>query len=142
MSDPRLIATIGLPRSGKSTYCRGLIEKGYAVVNPDSFRLAIHGQAFNPTAEPFVWAAVYAAVDALTLAGNKVVVDATNITEERRKPWKVRGAHFILIETGKDECVRRAVEESDGAHRDLVPVIERMAAQWDWPVKIQGVAGE
>lgn len=138
MSEPRLIATIGLPRSGKSTYCRGLIEKGYAVVNPDSFRLAIHGQEFLTSAEPFVWAAVYAAVDALLLAGNKVVVDATNITEERRRPWKQRGAEFVLIKTGVCVCISRAEQ----SNKDLIPVIERMAAQWDWSQKVQGVDGE
>lgn len=138
MSEPRLIATIGLPRSGKSTYCRGLIEKGYAVVNPDSFRLAIHGQAFLASAEPFVWAAVYAAVDALLLAGNKVVVDATNITEERRRPWKQRGAEFIVIDTAVFTCIERARETNP----DLIPVIERMAAQWDWTQPSKAVAGE
>jgi predicted kinase len=122
---PSLLAMSGLPRSGKSTICREVyLPMGYTIVCPDDFRLAIHGTRYSAEAEHFVWAAVYAAVDALLLSGNKVILDATNMRIVRREPWVKRGARFVLVETPKEECIRRAMATNDTY---IVPVIERMA---------------
>lgn len=129
----KLYATVGLPRSGKSTLCQKLIPHGYVVINPDNFRLAIHGQRFLESAEPFVWAAVYTSVDALLRTGHKVIVDATNITESRRHPWKLRHAEFILMGTTEVECVKRALTTND---QYIIPHIQRMAKNCDWPKAI------
>lgn len=130
----KLIAMVGLPRSGKSTFCNHTFKpQGFVIVNPDNFRLAIHGTTFNPPAEPFVWAAVYAAVDALLLTGHDVVVDATNITQKRREPWVLRKAEFHLMGTRKAVCLERA--KSDG-REELIPIIEKMAKDCDWPEAI------
>lgn len=125
----QLLVTAGLPRSGKTTLCNEKYKPmGFTIVNPDSFRLAIHGQRFLAPAEPLVWACVFAAVDALLLAGNDVIVDATNTTEKRRAPWRERGAKFIVVGTTKEECIARATKEGD---MDIIPVIERMSQQWE-----------
>jgi len=129
-----LIVTVGLPRSGKTTYCNQVLKpKGFVIVNPDSFRFAIHGQTFVPSAEPFVWAAVYAAVDALRLAGHDVVVDGTHMTKKRRESWEQRGAEFHLMGTKKEVCLERAKLTG---REDILPVIERMAYECDWPAAI------
>lgn len=47
---------VGLPRSGKSTYA---MNQGVPVVNPDSVRLALHGQPYIAEAEGMVWAVVF-----------------------------------------------------------------------------------
>lgn len=128
---PHLLATIGLPRSGKSTFCKSVyLNQGYAVVNPDSFRLAIHGQPFLESAERLVWASVFAAIDGLLLAGNNVIVDATNTSLMRRKPLVDRCVQFIVFTTPMEECVRRAAREGNDV---LVSVIHRMARDWDDP---------
>lgn len=125
----KLLVTVGLPRSGKTTICNEKYKPmGFAIVNPDSFRLAIHGQRFIASCEPFVWASVYAAVDALLLAGNDVIVDATCVSEKRRLPWRERGAEFVLVDTAKDECIRRAESLGDSY---IIPIIERMAEEWE-----------
>ena len=122
-----LLVTVGLPRSGKSTWA---METGYPVVNPDSIRLALHGQRFEELAEPFVWAIAMVMVRALFLAGHKtVVVDATNTTRKRRDLW--RGGDrwfekFVFFSTDVDECTRRA-----GSDEVIIPVIERMAEQFE-----------
>lgn len=129
----QLKVTVGLPRSGKTTLCQKLKTEGFVIVNPDSFRIAIHGQRFIAEAEPFVWAAVYAAVDGLRIAGHDVVVDGTHITEKRREPWKKRGAIFLPIGTTKEVCIERATALNDA---EIILVIERMAAECDWPEAI------
>lgn len=132
----KLIVTVGLPRSGKTTWAR---TTGWPIVNPDSIRLALHGQRFYGPAEPFVWAMAYAMVEALRLAGHaRIVVDATNVSAKRRAEWEARypgAVEFKVIETPPEECIRRARAEND---EEIVPVIERMAAEWDLPCQMGG----
>jgi len=125
-----LLLTVGLPHSGKSTWAKA---KGLPIVNPDAIRLAIHGQAFVPDAEPIVWTVAKYMVRALFLAGHDtVILDATNTTRKRRDDWK--SGHWIrkyqIFSTDQDECVRRC--HAAGSNRpDLIPVIDRMAANFE-----------
>ena len=124
-----LIATVGLPRSGKSTWSR---VQSLPIVSPDAIRLAIHGERFNAQAEPFVWLVAKTMVRALFLAGHEVVIlDATNTTRKRRDDlrstewWET---YFKVIDTPKETCLARATREND---TKIIPVIERMAAQYE-----------
>ena len=121
-----LICTVGLPRSGKTYWSR---RQAYPVVNPDSIRLALHGLRYAANAEPFVWAIARLMVRSLFLAGHRtVILDATNTTRKRRDEWQSLewGTFFKVFDTPKQECLRRA--EGDA---EILPVIERMAAQWE-----------
>jgi predicted kinase len=106
---------------------------GATVVCPDAIRLAIHGRPFVGTAEPFVWATAQAMVRALFHAGHDMVIlDATNTTRDRRRMW-ANGAglydtRFRVFWADREQCASRA--NSDG-RPDLLPVIERMAAQFE-----------
>ena len=127
---PLLILTVGLPRSGKTTWAR---ESGHPVVCPDSIRLALHGQAFFWPAEPFVWAMAYLMVDSLFRSGHSVVVvDATNVSAKRRDEWTRRwpNSRFEVFETPPAVCMQRAHETN---RPELIPVIARMAGEWDLP---------
>jgi predicted kinase len=120
-----LILTVGLPRSGKSTWAR---STGYPMVNPDSIRLALHGQAFLPSAEPLVWTLAHYMVHALFLAGHAtVILDATSVTKARRDEWldDKWTVRYRVFDTPKETCIVRA---GDGG---LVLVIERMALAWE-----------
>src|SRR6266496_94555 len=127
-----LILCVGLPRSGKTTWARA---QGFPIVNPDSIRLALHGQRFQLLAEPFVWALTKVMVRALFLAGHStVILDATNGTRARRDEWHsdewVTG--FQVFTATVFECIQRARAQHDDY---IVPVIERMAAEWQ-PIDI------
>lgn len=126
----KLILTVGLPRSGKSTWAR---EQGFPIVNPDSVRLAIHGEAFIAKAEPIVWQHVFIMAEALFNAGHEtIIIDATNTMKRRRDEWKNKfpdaEIQFQVFETPAEECIRRAVRTGQ---LYLIPVIERMEKQWD-----------
>lgn len=129
-----LIMTVGLPRSGKSTWAREYAaQHNTPVVNPDSIRLALHGQAFVASAEPMVWAVAHLMVSSLFKAGHAtVILDATNITEHRRKDWRSREwmCHYVCFTAPRDECIRRARAQGQ---EELVPIIERMASSLEWP---------
>jgi len=127
-----LICTVGLPRSGKTTWARA---QGYPIVNPDSVRLALHGERFIGVAEPFVWAITFLMVRALFLVGHEtIIVDATNTTFKRQEPW-IKQFHteeckvcFHVIKTSKEICLKRALDTNDNV---IIPVIERMAEQYE-----------
>ena len=92
--------------------------------------MALHGQPYIQEAEGFIWAVAYLMVKALFIAGhNYVIVDATNYSEKRKLAWKKHfPGHAIRLHffnTSEGECIERA--KADG-REDLIPVIERMAA--------------
>jgi predicted kinase len=138
-----LKVTIGLPRSGKSTWARKQLrsKRGVAVVSPDEVRKALHGQAYVQVAEERVWATVELMVKALFRAGHKLVIlDWTFNTKKRRLPW--RGfqpwdtsepgvlTEFVYFPASAGACVAQALKDE---RRDLVEVIERMAEQHEPP---------
>jgi len=103
----QLIMMVGLPRSGKSTLAR---ELKHPIVCPDSIRLALHGQPFIGLAEPFVWAIAKVMVRSLFLSGHEqVILDATNVTRERRDAWRSRDWDRVFVEvtTPLAECLQR-----------------------------------
>src|SRR5207302_1271835 len=86
MMNNLLICTVGLPRSGKSTWSQA---QSYPIVSCDAIRLALHGQRFLAAAEPWVWTIAKTTVRALFFAGHKtVVLDSTNTTRKRRDEWQ------------------------------------------------------
>ena len=136
-TDPRiLILTVGLPRSGKSTWA---MTTGYPVVNRDAIRLALHGQAFIGQAEDMVTAIEGYMVRSLFEAGHPtVIVDATHLKEKYRErwsygPWDVRIKSF---DVPASECIERA--KNDG-REDLIPVIERMSENIEWDNRKQSL---
>lgn len=129
----RLIMTVGLPQSGKSTWARAT---GFPVVNPDSIRLGLHGKPFIGLAEPFVWAVAKVMVRSLFLAGHEhVVLDATNTTRQRRDDWKSRDwvREFRHFGTTVDVCKERAKQTAiDAEHLEgLLRAIDRMDEQFE-----------
>ena len=116
-----LIMTVGLPRSGKSTWAK---EQGLPIVSPDAIRLALYNQYFITEAEPMVWIMARYMVEALFLAGHcEVILDATNTTIENRHKWKSKNwtRQYQVFDTSVEDCKRRAT-----GRPDLLPIIKNM----------------
>jgi predicted kinase len=130
MLRPTLLVMVGLPRSGKSTWAKAAaLLHGYPVVCPDQIRLALHGERYSAVAEPFVWAIAKVMVRSLFGSGHPgVILDATNTSRKRRDEWRDPDwdLRFKLVETSYVECLARA-----GTDAELLPVIERMAKEFD-----------
>ncbi|MFF5174957.1 AAA family ATPase [Micromonospora sp. NPDC000089] len=124
---PRLIATRGLPASGKTTFARTL-QPAVTRVNRDDLRRMLHGERlFTQRAEYQVTVAQRAQVEALLAAGVSVCVDDTNLRARTLREWADLAArHDAAFEVHDftdvplDECLRRdaARPEPDrvGAH--------------------------
>lgn len=128
MAVNKLLMTVGLPRSGKSTWCN---DQGIPMVNPDSIRLALHGEVFIPSAEPFIWAIAKVMVGSLFLAGHDtIILDATNTTAARREEWRSNNwtREFVVFDTDAETCIERAMV---GGREYLVEPITKMADEYE-----------
>lgn len=123
-----LILTVGLPRSGKSTWAK---QQNLPIVSPDAIRLALHGQTFVGTAEPIVWATAHLMVASLFQAGHSLVIlDACNVSRKRRAEWIDNRWQcvYAVFPTKKDVCIHRAKETG---REDIIPIIERMDSEFE-----------
>ena len=126
-----LYMTVGLPRSGKSTWSRKYNKS--PIVNPDSIRLVINknGQRYVEENEPEVWRIAKIMVAALFKAGHKkVILDATNIKKKNRDFFKSNeySRVFVQFNATKEECIHRAIYIGD---LEIIPIIERMAEEFE-----------
>ena len=110
---PTLVASYGLPRSGKSTILRQLSEKyGAPIVSRDAIRLALHGHIYASNAEDFTRSIYKVMIRSLFGAGHELVLaDETHWSQAARDfikspDWDTQ---FITIHTPPDTCKERAI---------------------------------
>ncbi len=125
MDTGKLYVTIGLPRSGKSTVCNTKRQGNpqLVVLSGDTFRNALYNGVYNRSAEPFIFATLDIAAKALLMEGYDVIIDetCTDIRTALRYIAIDPDVQFILVDTPKEECIRRALINKQGY---LVSVIE------------------
>lgn len=114
----RLIATHGLPASGKTGWARRWVAinpGGRDRVNRDDLRRMLHGGWLGTAEqEAAVTAVQHAGVAGLVRLGRAVVVDDTNLVPEVMQGWHdLAGSLGVALEiedftyVGLEECVRR-----------------------------------
>jgi predicted kinase len=83
-----LVLTVGLPGSGKSTFCRGLAAAtGAVILESDALRAALfETPAHDKDENRRLFDALYGAADVLLRSGVSVIVDATSLRERDRRP--------------------------------------------------------
>lgn len=129
-----LIVTVGLPRSGKSTWAK---TTGFPIVSPDSIRIATHGKRFYLPGERLVWATAFIMVRSLFHSEhNTIVFDATSLTKRARNEIVHEMRIFLeddieikykYFDTSIEVCKERAL----ATYPDLVDVIERMSKHYE-----------
>lgn len=128
---PILIAMMGLPRSGKSTWVAKWSKiTGAPIVRRDAIRLALHGERWLEEAEPMVKAMSLYMIRSLFIAGHPLVIcDETNYSKEAREALKSKDWDIVwhVEDTHPDICKQRAVATGQA---DLIPVIDEMWARY------------
>lgn len=85
----KLIMTVGIPRSGKTTWAKNFLkESGNAIrVNRDDLRQMLHNGKWTPRNEELTMKAQKAIVEQGLKAGKVVIVDDTNLGEYHKQRW-------------------------------------------------------
>ena len=93
MVKPKMIILVGNIGSGKSTYCKHLVKKGYKILSRDALRYMIgNGKyTFNLDIEPALRDAFNHLVERFCKHGVKIVIDETNVSVESRMDYLASG---------------------------------------------------
>jgi predicted kinase len=135
----RLIITIGLPGSGKSTY---LARLGVNAISSDEIRRLIADDPHDQTMNARIFSAVRHLIRQRIAAGRPVTyVDATHLTLWERNPYSVIARRYgcileaLFFEVPVEICIAR-----NQARERVVPeeAIRKMAQQMIPPSKDEG----
>lgn len=93
MSEKKILITIGLLGSGKSTWARQFAKEhpDTKIVCPDGFRLMLNGEyKYLPELDDIITASVFDTANNLLKAGYSVIIDCGNLQEsaDRRAKWR------------------------------------------------------
>jgi predicted kinase len=82
----KVIYTIGIPASGKSSYVQGLAKKENAIIlSTDDIRRELFGEETKQKKTNLVYRTLYERLNQLVSEGFSIIVDATNIEREKRE---------------------------------------------------------
>lgn len=86
---PKLIVTKGLPRSGKTTWSKQLVESSgnYVRVNRDDLREMLHCNKWTPKNEKVTMSVQKSIVETALKKGKSVIVDDTNLGQYHTERW-------------------------------------------------------
>ena len=136
---PRVVLTIGLPGSGKSTY---LAKLGAHPVSSDAIRLQLADDETEQTIHGQVFAtARYLLRKRLELKRPITYVDATNLTRHDRKPFiRLAHAHDCEVEALFFDVPLDVCKARNAARGRMVPVdaLDTMAAKLQPPSTDEG----
>jgi len=137
----KLIVTVGLPGSGKSTYLAGL---GVNAISSDEIRRLIADDPHDQTMNARVFSAVRYLIRQRIAAGRPVTyVDATHLTPWERKPYAILAQRYgctleaLFFDVPLEVCIARNL-----ARDRVVPeaAIRKMASQMIPPSLAEGFA--
>lgn len=129
----KIILTIGLPGSGKSTYVNNNfigIKSGYQILCLDDMRLAM-GNIFNRKTEDIIIAMHNIMARAFMERGLSMVIDSTNISKKVVEYWRESADEYgydmrgIFFDVPIEECIKRKC----GKNKLTKEVYERMYEQ-------------
>lgn len=115
----KLLMLKGLPASGKTTYAKELVNKGWKRVNKDDLRSMIDDGQWSKKNEVSIVATQELTVQSLLSNGNNVVIDDTNFFEPHEKRWRELAEKYKatfevkFFDVPVEECIARDAKRGD-----------------------------
>lgn len=141
-AQPMLLALRGLPASGKTTYAKELVDKGWVRVNKDDLRAMLNNSKFSKYNEAFILSLRDEIIIRALVNGQNVVVDDTNLDPKHLIQFEGIAQEFMadfeirFFDVPVRECIKR-----NSLRANPVPekVIYSMAARYltPPPVKVE-----
>lgn len=123
----RLIMLIGVPGSGKTTLAKKVAERGFTVMNADSIREELYGDARQQGDPKEVFTLFFERLEKEMAEGKDIVVDNTNINTKQRKPILERAEKFgykdvqlWLLDVPLEVCLARNKTRDRVVEEDIV----------------------
>ena len=110
---PKLLALRGLPASGKTTYAKELVNKGWVRVNKDDLRAMLNNSKFSKDNESYILSLRDEIIISSLVQGKNVVVDDTNLDHKHLIHLESIAGEFLsdfeikFFDTPVKECIRR-----------------------------------
>lgn len=110
---PKLLALRGLPGSGKTTYAKELVDKGWVRVNKDELRAMLNNSKFSKSNEAYILSLRDEIIISSLVQGKNVVVDDTNLDPKHLIQFESIAAEFMadfeirFFDTPIQECLHR-----------------------------------
>lgn len=132
----KILFTVGLPASGKSTWAKDFCKKNkdWIRVNRDDLR-HMRGEYWIPKQEDLITDMENACIEAALTRGMNVVLDATNLNDDRNK-YKVKKlqekfpnleAKYELFPETVKTCIKRDLKRANSVGADI---INKMHEDW------------
>lgn len=123
----RLILLVGIPGSGKSTLAKKLTGRGFVVLNADSVREQLYGNAAEQGDPQKVFSIIYKQLDEAMSQNQDIVIDNTNLNFKQRKPFLDRAykagytdVQLWLLDVPLDTCLERNRARDRNVPEDIV----------------------
>lgn len=143
----RLILTVGLPRSGKTTWAREQIKKGIPVIESDAIWVAGgYREGMKKTKKDFehVGRIFRATVKSLFISGHDtVIVVYDHLSRKDRESWVSESGYwtrgFKIFDTSYKDCKQRMI---DGNLEDWIPSLNEAVSKMEPIIKEEIRPGE
>lgn len=112
-AQPKLLALRGLPASGKTTYAKELVNKGWVRVNKDDLRAMLNNSKFSKENEGYVLSLRDEIIISSLVQGKNVVVDDTNLDPKHLIQFESIAGEFLadfeirFFDVDVKECIKR-----------------------------------
>ena len=122
---PTVTMMIGLPGSGKTTWCKDLIDKDTMYINPDEIRIRKFGDVMDMSNNIEVFKIAGELLDEGLAFGKDIILDATNVNRKIRAIAidKCRGKAKVVgvfLDIDYDEAVKRQDKREHKIPNDVI----------------------